>query len=249
MRAIEDVGGRPARGEYFAQCGYSEAKHSDFNAPVTMARRLASYISDASTVRVRVLDQFGRAPKVERIRQMRAEYLRERELRIASLSLDPLEEEPTWFKPLSLVKPPKIAVDKLVLTHYADSSSEGTDEPRPDWREVRLITASDVIHACSLVFDVSIGEILGETRQRDVAHARHLAATILKARGGSYPQVAYRLNRGDHTTVMNSLKSFFGAVIRREGMEEIYDHLAPTAFVGIRTIGEFNEIDRERRAA
>lgn len=45
--------------------------YRDNTTPLMLASRLAKYISDPSTIRVRVLDHFGRAPSLEQCRNLR----------------------------------------------------------------------------------------------------------------------------------------------------------------------------------
>lgn len=53
----------------------------DYQSPISMAAGLVKYIADPSTVRVRVLDHFGRAPSVEQCRNLRKDYVRKRDAR------------------------------------------------------------------------------------------------------------------------------------------------------------------------
>lgn len=48
----------------------------EYASPVQYAKYLAGYISDPSTIRARVKDEFGRAPSVDVIRKIRAEKLK-----------------------------------------------------------------------------------------------------------------------------------------------------------------------------
>lgn len=54
------------------------------NTPVAYATYLARYIADPSTIRVRTLEQFGRAPTLARCRKLREDYLAERARRAAA---------------------------------------------------------------------------------------------------------------------------------------------------------------------
>lgn len=50
----------------------------DCATPLAYATRIAAYISDPSTIRARTMDQFGRAPSLQRCAELRAEVERER---------------------------------------------------------------------------------------------------------------------------------------------------------------------------
>lgn len=48
----------------------------EHNSPVSYAKYLAGYMSDPSTIRARVKDEFGRAPSIDIIKKIRAEKLK-----------------------------------------------------------------------------------------------------------------------------------------------------------------------------
>lgn len=52
----------------------------EFNSPVQYAKHLASYLTDPSTIRARVKDEFGRAPSVDIIRKIREEQVKSSKL-------------------------------------------------------------------------------------------------------------------------------------------------------------------------
>lgn len=47
--------------------------YHDTQSPVGLATKLATYIKDPSTIRARVMDHFGRAPTIEKIRELQAQ--------------------------------------------------------------------------------------------------------------------------------------------------------------------------------
>lgn len=57
----------------------------EFNSPVQYAKHLASYIPDPSTIRARVLDDFGRAPSVDIIKKIREDVLKSKRVEGYSL--------------------------------------------------------------------------------------------------------------------------------------------------------------------
>jgi chromosomal replication initiator protein len=52
--------------------------YADNTTPTALAARLAEYISDPSTIRVRVLDHFGRAPSLDQCRKLREKAVAKR---------------------------------------------------------------------------------------------------------------------------------------------------------------------------
>lgn len=54
---------------------------------------------------------------------------------------------------------------------------------------------------------MTAAEILGTSRVRHVAHARHVAAAVIRFETPlSLPQIAALMNREDHTTILNSVR-------------------------------------------
>lgn len=225
-----------SRGDYFGRSGLRQPVYAE-GAPALMAERLVKYISDASTVRARVLDHYGRAPKIEAIRKLRDDHLVRQEQLRAYFDVGEEESELEPFKPASLVKTvartAPVAPVEIVLKVPSQ----------------QLHTASDVIQACARCMVVPVSDILGRSRYRRHAYARHLIAAVLKARGSSYPQIAARLKRDDHTTIMSGVRKFFSAVIRDERIAAAYDRMVPPAFQGVRTFDAFNALLSEKDAA
>jgi hypothetical protein len=92
---------------------------------------------------------------------------------------------------------------RLPLHHFARI-------PTPD-----LAVARIVVEAVARVFAVPVAEILGKRRFRTIAHARHAAVYLLRARlGWSYPQLGGYFDHADHTSSMHSTRWALATLLR-----------------------------------
>lgn len=63
--------------------------------------------------------------------------------------------------------------------------------------------AKKIIEATAEVYDISVGEILGRRRTKDIAEARQVAAYLLRELNHlSFPQIGNELSGRDHTTAL-----------------------------------------------
>lgn len=86
----------------------------DHQTPNQYARRLASYIKNPTTIRVRTIDEYGRAPSLEAIEEM------QRKIAAASEMLDYGEPEPEFEKlDLPVCTLPARATPKGMITEAA----------------------------------------------------------------------------------------------------------------------------------
>lgn len=215
------------RQEFFAKSGFSDFDWHMNNTPTLMASRLVQYISDVSTVRMHVLNEFGRAPSREEIREMRREFQEYRRKMADWLTIEEWPEEAQQKAPQKAPEPKNPCV---------------IEKPAVFWWKLPSNTAREVIRVCALAMDCTLEEVLGPKRVQRICVARHLAATILKARGNSYPQVARHLGRTDHSSSINSVEKFFDVVIRDPMAADVFDRIAPKEFRGIRTLEAFKEL-------
>ncbi len=222
------IGGK----EWFSQSGLPE---DQMGTPQVYARRLSRYIADPSTVRVRTLDQFGKAPTLAVIRDMRQRWLKLVEQRAT--------EQDIFDRPV----PPQ-PVLKLVEAEVPEAP---TPAPAPNptpvaARSFLLRTAADVIDACADVCDVTHGEIVGTMRLKEIVRARNLAAAVLRARGNSLPKVGALLGGRDHSTVVNAIDRFFVRDIREPAVGAAWKALAPCIAKACRTYDELSAVARIR---
>lgn len=204
--------------DWYASSGFRSP--TDYMTCAAYARRLARYIADATTIRVRTLDAFGKAPTVEAIRQMREGWLMQVKERAERGYISGIANDPKSLglvDPVADVAPPQIV--QLPLTYSS---------------------VHDVIEACAAVGDVTYGEIIGSSRERRITYPRMLACAILKARGNSYPQVGRRMGGRDHSTAIHSVRTFFSVVIKEPKYREAWERLAPVGARRCSTIKGFD---------
>lgn len=231
---------RPNRIEWFGMSGLSEEQDhplvSSTRASFRYAARLSRYISDPSTVRVRVLENYGRSPPVETIRSYREHWLAE--LRERS---DPFYGNSTSTKARAPIE--DIPEDRTILAcalaqeDPAPVPAKAVPLPRVPLPQ-SLGTAGDVIDACADAFDVSYGEIIGTLRERKIVQARNLCAAILRARGNSFANVGRLLGGRDHSTTIHNVRTFFIRDIRLPKMEAAWMSFAPCLTKAARSIEE-----------
>ncbi len=102
----------------------------------------------------------------------------------------------------------------LRLTVLADSQGRALDLDvardalgghAADARAERQVSVEDVQRAACEYFGVTMKELVGDRRHRNVSLARMVAMYVCRARlGQSYPSLGMRFGNKDHTTVMNA---------------------------------------------
>lgn len=164
---------------------------------VTFAREVSRYISSPSTVRVRTLEKFGRAPTLEQIVAMRSAHDRDRAA--FRNNSDVLGEEESddvnyTFKPrrprsLRAPPPPMAGV--------------------PDWPAPTVpMIVPEIISAIAREFGLTGADMTGPCRRKHVALARRTCAYVLWRRGNGYDRVGSWLGGRDHSTVIHACRVF-----------------------------------------
>jgi hypothetical protein len=154
--------------------------------PRDYARNIARYISCPSTVRARTLNEYGSAPSLDEIRQMRAEHEGRRDaFRRASDKLEPFKVR----RRASIIPEPK---------------------PRQpiDFEIDCVALPNEIISAIARHFGFTAADLIGKRRHDDVVQARNTAAYVLWTRGNSYARVGRRLGGRDHSTIIHSCRNF-----------------------------------------
>lgn len=220
------------RADYFANGGFTEIDLHLTKSPIMYAERLARYISDPSTIRARVLEQFGYSPSLEKIRRIREDHAASLKAARDRFNIPDWPDEKR--KPVIVFTPPQQKQEPI----------PEPEKPAADWRGLPLNNARDVVRACATAMAVTIEDVIGPSREARITRARHFAAAILKARGSSYPQVARHLGRNDHSSAINSIRKFFNIMMRDPEIIEMYQAIAPERFKDARTLEEFNALVR-----
>lgn len=201
----------------------------DAQSPVSMAARLAEYISDPSTIRVRVMDHFGRAPSVDRCRQLRTAALRRREEErqvLARRTVDykigvtlgcghpNTDENITWHGErtvcLTCEKARIEAARKRWATRMRVKADLVTAEhrERPQYDAI-LSPSQRVLKAACHEFQVPHEALIGPSRDRGLANARFAVALVLREADPfkyTTPVIAAVVQRKDHTTILHGIK-------------------------------------------
>jgi chromosomal replication initiator protein len=74
-------------------------------------------------------------------------------------------------------------------------------------RKLQGATFQEVLEAVSRYYSVSVNDMLGESRVREILLPRQIAMTIGKRKlGMSYVRIGEVFGNRDHTTVMNAVK-------------------------------------------
>ena len=208
--------------EYFGHSGFPDVVPSGAYA---YAQRLVQYISDPSTVRARTLDEYGKAPPVATIRGWRDNHVAVLEARRAARAPD---ADLDWCDDdtIDLAIAERLAVETTAATvsfnaSCGESAAEGANDASDDEDHVvsetrrQALTSAEVIQACAARCGVSAEDMVGPSRKTHIVKARQFAATVLRARGNSYPAIGRFIGDRDHSTMMYSVGAFF-AVAKRD---------------------------------
>lgn len=166
---------------------------NEANTPETYARQIA-YISNPSTIRARVLEEYGRAPSIERIRKIQDER------RGKSMEVRPSRyknEEMDDFHVVGLVKRKR-------------PKPQEVNRPLPP-SVPSVKTPIDIIADVAWRMGLKAADVIGPSRERRFIHARRVIASIFVHRGMSRPDAASRIGRTDHSTIINLLRGLHKA--------------------------------------
>lgn len=189
--------------------------------PTGLARRLATYIRNPSTVRARVMDHYGSAPSLaacQRIidevnRVPRTHYSRkvegyayehfdcEHDRIPANVHIEESGEaycaRCREMVPVAPEKPAPIPVKletppvRLFPAWYVPPS------------RVRPRLTGETLKAVAGYFRISVEDLTGDDRARYLVDARAVAVQIFRMSGMSFPRISKVLNRKCHSTSMN----------------------------------------------
>lgn len=182
---------------------------AEATTPETYARQI-SYISNPSTIRARTMEEFGRAPSLDRIKEIQAER-----------SSSPVDDE--WddddgldFQVKGLIKAVKPHRTTLATLTVAPIIA-------PQYTGHVGRTANEVIDDIAARMGLTRNDILGSRKPAVFVHARRLIASILRARGNSYPKIGQWMGGRDHSTVINLHLKFHETVKAVPGTFTIYE--------------------------
>ena len=182
--------------------GVDETRYD--SGPWSCAKEMARYISDASTVRIRTLDRWGRSPPVDAIRGM----------------IQARKDERTAFKGIS----DRLGENKDDARNFAFFGQRPNNGPRvkpaprpkpealaplpePTPQKTFALPA-EIIAEIARVKRISPGDITGKSRLSHYLPARNLTAHVLRHRGWNLPAIGRIMGGRDHSTIVNSLRRF-----------------------------------------
>lgn len=94
------------------------------------------------------------------------------------------------------------AIRSSVMAHRANSfpdlDSQAACVPLPVGRQM--------IEAAAYIFDTTPAQVTGESRSDNHCRARYAIMVALRRAGWSYPRIAARLGRRDHTTAIHGVR-------------------------------------------
>lgn len=160
----------------------------EYGPPDAYAAELARYIRDASTVRVRVMERFGKAPDRAKIEQMIARHRGNRDHLRQMLG--------------DAIAPSRIA-DRIDVSSVSPAIEPGEFSPNPDYQ-----TPREVVSDVARYFRLSLADLTGRGQFQHLVNARQVAAVVLRQRGMSSGAIGRVLGGRDHSTVLNLLRKF-----------------------------------------
>ena len=91
-------------------------------------------------------------------------------------------------------------------------------------KKTRIITAEMIIQTVSDYYSVTLGELIGPTRKREITIPRQVAIYLTREMTGmSLPQIGDVFGGRDHTTIMHSCKVMENAIHRDSAMKNLVD--------------------------
>lgn len=161
--------------------------------PLAYAKKLVTYISDPSTVRVRVLEWFGRAPKLEKIQELRAQHEEAVKRRYP-------QDADSW---------------------YEDDEPRLRNGQRPDAYRVSEQDIA-LISEMARFFGLTYDDIVGDSRKRYVQDARIAIVSILVEMGCTYLRAAILVGRSEHSTSRRAYKRLPMAALTTPKVRDAY---------------------------
>lgn len=188
--------------------------------PEAMARRVCRYIADPSSVRVRVLEHYGRAPSIEQIARWRADHVARLEYIAAQFDTGEASEwdEDDFVASSKPFRPGAVRRAKASGIEPEDTPPEASRAIRP-----HLATATDVIAEICRLTGITVEQLtVKKDRKRATVRVRNLASAVLRTRGNSWPMIAARVGLKDHGTCIYGMGQFFARDIADPALEQAF---------------------------
>lgn len=180
------------------------------STPLTYATAIARYIRDPSTIRARTMDEFGRAPSLDRCRHIRRGIEeRQRNTMKALQHSGHTAPVPTVADEQAYEageKMRRLAADALRrAVEQAIATPEAIENKAAAFTAPRAPAFERVIHLAAHLFNITPEDITGKGRMQHLAHARHAIVHVLHTKQHwSFPRIGKLLGGRDHSTAINS---------------------------------------------
>lgn len=182
------------------------------DTPARYARRLAGYISSPTKIESLTLMEFGRAPPLHSIAEMRFEVEGARRKKEITACYSEDYQLPSLIRPKKPVKP-KPVVQKVIPQ----------DSGNPFLCLHQL--AGKLTESVLWDFGISKADLLGKSRKAKLVDARGVIAALLRRTGRrSYPEIARAVGRNDHSTAINLVSKIDWFCQRNPVAKESYEH-------------------------
>lgn len=155
--------------------------YDDHTTPLSYAKRLAKYIRDPSTIRVRVLEFYGRAPSNEVIKA-------EIEKSVNKIGFD----DRSYMRdadPIADIKIPTLC-------------------EAPKAKRKAPPTFGEMVNDIAKRMGMEYFDIAGPRRTREISDVRCVIAAILFERGATLARIAKSMNRKTHSAARNLVERF-----------------------------------------
>ena len=205
--------------------------NAELITPQAYAARLAAYISDPKTIRVRTLEYYGRAPSVEQCAKLRAKAEYERLYGVearrfrapdpkASFACGHYQDEANTYltekgreicaacyRAAQRAAAKQLAAAKRPAAAMFPAWYRPPVDAKPKAEPVNLVRPrlhTDTLQAVADAMNISVGELIGTDRNRIFVDARAIATRIFHNDSGlSYGQIKRILHRDCHSTIRN----------------------------------------------
>ena len=95
-----------------------------------------------------------------------------------------------------------------------------------DQRQNKIITAELIMDTVCDYYGVSLSELIGPTRKREITIPRQVAIYLTRELTGmSLPQIGEQFGGRDHTTILHSCRVMENSVRQNSGMKDHVDHI------------------------
>jgi hypothetical protein len=217
----------------------------DYSTPASYAKYLASYISDPSTIRARTLGYFGKAPTLEQCRELREKIAwkpvgrKEKpfdcgHIRTAENTFeysDGKEKCLTCYNARLAERTAAQEAARSRKARLAQAALEDAERAKKAALEANMLPIEnhalpgDIMHSVAVAFNITVRELRGEGRSSLYLNARAVAIKLMRENGTGFPAIARRLQKGCHSTICHSYKTWDERAVKHPYVLAVYEAL------------------------